>query len=125
MIDTDVTGDKAIDYLQLYAQIVEEIRNGEEYYFDGERERRIVLHNADYYDQPTVISMFEDLFRRPRKGDEPVYMSPTEILAALKVKYKSLNISHSAVTVLGSYLRRKGYEKGEACSRRCYAVAKK
>lgn len=125
VIDTDVTGDKAIDYAQLYAQIVEEIRNGEEYYFDGERERSIVLQNADYDDQPTVISMFEDLFRRPRKVDKPVYMSPTEILAALKVKYKSLNISHSTATALGSYLRRKGYEKGGTCNRRCYALAKK
>lgn len=124
VIDTDVTGDKAIDYSQLYAQIVEEIRNGEEYYFDGERERSIILQNAEYDDQPTVISIFEDQFRKPRKGDETLYLSPTEILAALKMKYKSLNISHSAVTVLGSYLRRKGYEKGGACNRRCYAVAK-
>ena len=68
IIDTDTTGDKAIDYQQLYAQIVFEIENGEEYAFTGERERQIVEANADYYEMPNVISLFEDMFHKPQGG---------------------------------------------------------
>ena len=119
-IDTNQQGERAIDYPQLYAQIVSEIRSGEEYAFTGERERQIQEHNSDYYETPNIISLFEDHFRKPKAGDEVVLMSPTEILKALKTNPEN----HSNSTTLGSYLHRNGYEKGEGVAgRRRYKLA--
>ena len=119
VIDTDTQGDKQIDYQQLYAQIVYEIEHGEEYAFTGEREQQIIAQNSDYYETPNVVSLFEDHFRKPEAGDEVLLMSPTEIVVALKLNPEN----HSNVTLLGLYLRRKGFERGEGRQRRCYQVA--
>ena len=119
VIDTDTQGDKRIDYQQLYAQIVYEIEHGEEYAFTGDREQQIIAQNSDYYETPNVVSLFEDHFRKPEAGDEVLLMSPTEIVVALKLNPEN----HSNVTLLGLYLRRKGFLHGEGRQRRCYQVA--
>ena len=119
VIDTDTNGDHAIDYQQLYAQIVHEIEHGEEYAFTGERERQIMERNADYYELPNVISLFEDMFRKPQVGDEVLLLSPTEILKKLKVDPES----RANATTLGTYLCRNGYGKGEGNNRRRYKLA--
>jgi len=119
VIDTDTQGDNKIDYPQLYAQIVYEIENGEEYAFTGEREQQIITQNSDFYETPNVVSLFEDHFHKPEAGDEVLLMSPTEIVTALKMNPEN----HSNVTLLGLYLRRKGFEHGEGRQRRCYKIA--
>ena len=119
VIDTDTKDNRAIDYQQLYAQIVHEIEHGEEYAFTGERERQIMERNADYYELPNVISLFEDMFRKPQVGDEVLLLSPTEILKKLKVDPES----RANATTLGTYLRRNGYGKGEGNNRRRYKLA--
>ncbi len=119
VIDTDTTGDKAIDYPQLYAQTVYEIEHGEEYAFTGEREQQIVEQNADYYETPNVISLFEDLFHQPQAGDEVLLLSPTEILERIRNQKKTNVVTQANATLLGSYLHRKGYRK----QRRSYLVS--
>ena len=119
VIDTDILGDRAIDYKQLYAQIVYEIEHGEEYAFTGEREQQIVARNSDYYETPNVVGLFEDHFRKPEAGDEVLLMSPTEIVTTLKLNPEN----HSNVTLLGLYLRRNGFQHGEGRQRRCYKIA--
>lgn len=119
VIDTDTRGDRAIDYPQLYAQIISEIESGEEYAFTGERERQIVERNADYYEVPNVIAIFEDHFRKPQGDDEVLLLSPTEILTRLKMDPKS----RANATLLGSYLHRNGFERGKGRQGRRYLVA--
>ena len=119
VIDTDTQGDKAIDYSQLYAQIVSEIEQGEEYAFAGERERQIIEQNSDYYEMPNVVSLFEDHFCKPKPGDNVLLLSPTELLAKLKMDPGN----RANATTLGTYLRRQHYEKGEGNNRRRYKVA--
>ncbi len=118
-IDTDTQGDKAIDYQQLYAQIVYEIEHGEEYAFTGERENHIIEQNSNYYETPNVISLFEDIFHKPQGDDEVLLLSPTEILKRLKMDPES----RANTTTLGTYLRRNGFGKGEGNDRRRYKVA--
>ena len=125
VIDTDTQGDKAIDYPQLYAQIVDEIEHGEEYAFTGDREQRIIEQNADYYEVPNVIALFEDLFRQPQVGDEVLLLSPTEILERIRNQKKTNVVTQANATLLGTYLHRKGYLKGKGEKRRCYLVAQK
>ena len=123
MIDTDTQGERAIDYPQLYAQIVQEIEQGEEYAFTGEREQQIIAQNADYYETPNVVSLFEDLFRQPQVGDEVLLKSPTELLTYIKDKKKLNVVTQANATLLGSYLHRKGFAKGKGRQKRRYEVA--
>ena len=122
-IDTDVEGDRRIDYRQLYAQIVHEIRHGEEYAFTGERESDIQQQNSNYYETPNVVALFEDLFRQPQAGDEVLMMSPTQLLTYIKEHRKINIVTQPNATILGSYLTRKAYRKGAGEKRRCYLVA--
>ena len=112
-------------YPQLYAQIVEEIERGEKYAFKGEREQQIIAQNADYYETPNVVSIFEDMFRQPLAGDDPLLLSPTEILSLIRDERKMNVVTQSNATLIGSYLHRKGYRKGVGEKRRCYLVARK
>ena len=123
-IDTDTAGDKAIDYGQLYAQIVSEIAAGEDYAFTGDRERRIQERNTDYYETPNVVAVFQDHYRRPQVGDEVLWLSPTQILQQMKDERKINLVSQSNATLLGNFLSRNGFQKGRGDYRRCYGVAR-
>ena len=122
-IDTDTQGDRQIDYPQLYAQILHEIEWGEEYAFTGEREQQIMEQNADYYEMPNAVALFEDMFHRPQIGDEVLMMSPTEILTQIKDSRKINLVTQSNATAIGSYLSRKGFKRGDGRMRRKYEVA--
>lgn len=125
VIDTDTQGDKAIDYRQLYAQAVYEIEHGEEYAFKGEREQQIIAQNVDYYEMPNVVSLFEDHFCKPERGDEVLLMSPTEVLALIKDELKVNVVTQANATLIGGYLHRKGYKKGQGGNRRRYEIARR
>ena len=123
IIDTDTQADRQIDYRQLYAQIAYEIEHGEEYAFTGEREQQIITQNADYYEMPNVVSLFDDLFRKPHAGDEVLLLSPTEILTRIRDERKVNVVSQANATLIGSYLHRKGYQKGKGRQGRRYLIA--
>ena len=125
VIDTDTQGDKAIDYHQLYAQIVHEIEHGEPYAFTGEREQQIMARNADYYDMPNIVSLFEDHFRKPEKDDKVLMMTPTEVLTLIKNETKVNVVTQGNATLIGSYMRRMNYEKGKGENRRRYLMARR
>lgn len=125
VIDTERTGDRAIDYEQMYAQLVTEVQRGEDSYFDGERERRIVERNADYYEMPTAVQLFEDLFRRPQAGDETLWLTPTEVLHEIRERRKVNVVNQSNATLIGGYLKRNGFRKGVGIHRRAYGISLK
>ena len=123
VIDTSTEDDKAIDYKQMYAQAIAEIRRGEDCYFDGERERLITEKGAEYYEMPNVVSIFCDHFRKPVAGSETEQMTPTEILAYIHDKWHINLVNQSNAVMLGNYLRREGYERGKGNDRRRYKLS--
>jgi hypothetical protein len=123
VIDTSTEGDKAIDYQQLYAQALAEIRRGEDSYFDGERERLIVEMGAEYYEMPDVVSIFCDHFCKPVAGSETLLMRPSEIITYIRDKWHINLVNHSNSVELGTYLRKEGYERGKGKDRRRYYVS--
>jgi hypothetical protein len=123
VIDTDTQGGKAIDYPQLYAQIVYEIEHGEEYAFTGDREQQIIRQNSEYYEMPNVVAIFEDMFHKPKTGDQTLMLTPTEILTRIRDGRKINAVTQSNATLIGNYLHRNGFEKGRGEERRCYLVA--
>ena len=123
VIDTSTEDDKAIDYKQMYAQAIAEIRRGEDCYCEGERERLITEKGAEYYEMPNVVSIFCDHFRKPVAGSETEQMTPTEILAYIHDKWHINLVNQSNAVMLGNYLRREGYERGKGNDRRRYKLS--
>jgi hypothetical protein len=74
---------------------------------------------------PTVVQLFEDLFRRPQAGDEPMWLTPTEVLQQIRERRRVNVVNQSNATLIGSYLKRNGFRKGDGIHRRTYEISLK
>jgi hypothetical protein len=87
-LDHPIDCDTPIEYAQLYAQLKQEILNGERYWFSCREEAEIQEANAVYYKTLTE----EELFRRmydeaTRKTEGAVFMSADEIFRELREQF--------------------------------------
>ena len=98
-----------IDYQQLYAQVVQEIRKDMPCYFDAEAELIVQEHNVNYTSDMPLGDMFDSTFEPVVKGDDALVLTSTDILVELKSRYKSgVTVSRGAATQLGRYLASRG-----------------
>lgn len=115
-----------IDYPQLYAQILTEIRNDEPLYFDAEKELIIQEHNKNYTEETPLITMFEKTFAQAEGNEECIELTSTEILLELKERFKSgITVNRGASTQLGKYLSNKGIHSTYQDRRRIYRLLRK
>lgn len=97
----NVTGDidfaSHVDYDQLYAQIVSEIRLGKNFYLDAEAERRQMEYNRRFMRHDCLDDILLSMFRRPEEGEPAHELTASEI--AGKVMSRRPDITVSAVNV--------------------------
>lgn len=112
-----------IDYEQLYAQLLAEVRVGKASYFDTDMERLIQEHNANYTEEIPLVVMFDATFRKAKDGEAAMELSSTEIIMKLKEKYKSgMTASRSMVSRLGRCLANKGIHSVYKDHKRTYSL---
>lgn len=122
-----------IDYQQLYAQVVYEIKHDQPSYFDAGMERMIQNHNGNYTEEIPLTTMFDNTFvvapHRPLahgeklESNERLELTSTEILLELKERYKSsISINRSTSTQLGKYLSSRGIHSILHDGRRYYKL---
>ena len=105
----DNTGD--IDYDQLYAQVLHELREDKApYWFNNEEVTRIQQLNQEYMEVKDMAELVEICFRKPNEGEKVKTMSSTEMLKIIQSKYTSLEINHSAKVHLGNAMKELGFE---------------
>ena len=105
----DNAGD--IDYDQLYAQVLHELREDEApYWFHNDEVARIQQLNQEYMEVKDMAELVEICFRKPTEGEHAKTMSSTEMLQVIKGKYPSLEINHSAKVHLAHAMKELGYE---------------
>ena len=108
----DNTGD--IDYEQLYAQLLYEIRELKApYWFNNEEVARIQQMNTDYMQQKDIAEIVESYFRKPVEGEVVKAINSTEVLKLIQQEYPSVQITHSAKVHVGFALKELGYERHE------------
>jgi len=91
----DNVGD--IDYDQLYAQVLHELRELKApYWFNNDEVARIQQMNLGYMAQKDIGEMIEACFRKPKEGEIAKTLSGTEMLKQMKLQYPTLEITHSA-----------------------------
>ena len=108
----DNTGD--IDYEQLYAQVLYEIRElNAPYWFNNEEVSRIQQLNLAYMQQKDIAEMVKVCFRKPKEGEKVKSMSTTEMLEIIRNAYPNVAVTTKAKVELGRALVSLDYERKE------------
>ena len=106
----DNVGD--IDYEQLYAQVLYEIRQLEApYWFNNEEVARIQQLNLAYMQQKDIAEMVKACFRKPLEGEKVKSLSTTEMLELIRNEYPNVAITTKAKVELGRALVSLNYEQ--------------
>ena len=105
----DNAGD--IDYEQLYAQLLYEIRElNAPYWFNNEEVTRIQLLNLAYMQQKDIAEMVKVCFRKPKEGEKVKSMNTTEMLEIIRDAYPNVTVTTKAKVELGRALVALDYE---------------
>ena len=105
----DNAGD--IDYEQLYAQVLYEIRElGAPYWFNNEEVTRIQQLNLAYMQQKDIAEMVKACFRKPMEGEKVKSMNTTEMLEIIRDAYPNVTVTTKVKVELGRALVALDYE---------------
>ena len=108
----DNAGD--IDYEQLYAQVLHEIRVLETpYWFNNEEVARIQQLNLAYLQQKDIAEMVKACFRKPEDGEKVKSLNTTEMLEIIRDEYPNVAVTTKAKVELGRALVSLNYERKE------------
>ena len=108
----DNSGD--IDYEQLYAQVLYEIRElNVRYWFNNEEVMRIQQLNLAYMQQKDLTEMVKACFRKPAAGEKVRSLNTTEMLEIIREEYPNVLISMKTKVELGRTLVGLDYERRE------------
>lgn len=100
-----------IDYGQLYAQVLYEVRELKApYWFNNEEVARIQELNLDYTARKDIGEIVSACFRKPQEGEVVKGMDSKQILKLIQSEYPSVAINHSTKVHLGLAMRELGFE---------------
>ena len=110
-----------IDYEQLYAQVLHELKEMQApYWFNNEEVVRIQQMNLQYMELKDLPEMVEVCFRHPKEGEQVKALTTTQILEIIRSEYPSVPMSHRSRIDLGHALKILNYERREHGHAACY-----
>ena len=105
----DNAGD--INYGQLYAQVLHEVRDlNVPYWFNNEEVARIQELNQNYLEQKDMAQLVTACFRKPNDDEKVKPLNCTQMLSLMQRDYPSLVINRSARVYLGLAMKELGYD---------------
>ena len=105
----DNTGD--IDYDQLYAQVLYELRVLKSpYWFNNDEVARIQELNLNYVEEKDIADIVGVCFRKPELGEQPKSMNCDGLLKIITKAYPSVKSNHSTKIYLGKAMRALGFD---------------
>jgi len=106
-----INNDGDINYEQLYAQVVYELKVlNAPYWFNNEEVKRIQELNLNYMLLKDMDELVAACFRKPGDGEKVKVMSCKEMLEQIRKSYPSVTISQSTKVQLGRAMKAQGYE---------------
>lgn len=99
-----------IDYEQLYAQVMYELKGNTPYWFNNDEVARIQELNQNYLEQKDIAEMVEICFRKPLEGEAAKSMNSKMMLKHMQKDYPTLEITHSNKVKVGLAMKALGYE---------------
>jgi hypothetical protein len=109
-IDGDIDFETPVYHDQLYAQLKEEITQGERYWLTKEEERQLMEHNLQYQRLNGLGEMLMSIVQRPRDGEEGTWLSLQELSALLRKHFKGYQEDPGSFHKIGNYLNRPEYK---------------
>ena len=115
-IDGDIDFEMPVQHDQLFAQLMDEIRQGERYWLTKEEERALMEHNLQYQRLNGLGEMLMAVVQKPRvaasdvQSEEGQWMSLKDLSALLKSKFKGYKEDTGSFQKIGSYLTRPEYK---------------
>ena len=104
----DNTGD--IDYDQLYAQVLYELRELQSrYWFTNDEVARIQDLNLDFMEQKDMAEMISVCFRKPKDNEVVKSMNSTQMLQLMQSEFSSVKVNHSSKVQVGFAMKELGY----------------
>ena len=120
----DNTGD--IDYQQLYAQVLYELRELKApYWFNNDEVTRIQELNLNYMAKKDMMEMIDACFLKPQEGETSRMMSNTEVIDVLIKEYPSLKQMAGLGIKLGLAMKKLGFEQSHPHNVAHYRVIQK
>ena len=111
-----------VDYAQLYAQLVYEIRNGAPRYLDEAATQRLMAANRPYVRLTDLDDILQTMFRRPSDPTSAQELTATEIAAAVRREYPKLPSSKVTAKTIGCALVSLGFEGRHTRRGTCYTL---
>ena len=100
-----------INYDQLYAQVLYELRELKApYWFNNEEVARIQELNQNYVEQKDMAELINSCFRKPKDTEEVKPMTCTQMLNVIWNEYPSLKINQNAKVHLKAAMKELDYE---------------
>lgn len=115
-IDGDIDFETPVQHDQLFAQLMDEIRQGERYWLTKDEERNLMKHNLQYQRLNGLGEMLMAVVQKPRvaasdvQSEEGQWMSLKDLSALLKSKFKGYKEDTGSFQKIGSYLNRPEYK---------------
>ena len=101
-----------IDYSQLYAQAVYELRDQQApFWFNNDEVARIQELNLDYMAKKDMTEIIDVCFLKPQEGETGKLMSNTEVLGILTKAFPSLKTMAGLSIKLGLAMKKLGFEQ--------------
>lgn len=112
-----------VDYPQLYAQLVDEVRRGLPYYLDAEAERRFMDENRRFFRNADIDSILPSLFRLPSSAESAQELTASEIAAIVRREYPKLPPSRLSIVEIGRRMKAAGFQGRHTERGTCYQLA--
>ena len=105
----DNTGE--IDYDQLYAQVLYELRvQKSPYWFNNAEVARIQELNRNYMEKKDIADIISVCFRKPESDEKPKSLNCDGLLEIIMKAYPSVKSTHSTKIYLGRAMKALGFE---------------
>ena len=100
-----------INYQQLYAQVLYEIRELKSpYWFNNDEVARIQELNLEYMEKKDIAEIVMGCFRKPKEDENVKGMSCSEMLGYIRKLYPSVPNTHGSKVSIGTVMRNLGFE---------------
>ena len=104
----DNTGE--IDYGQLYAQVIYEVKEQHApYWFNNDEVARIQQLNQDFMEKKDIGEIFVACFRKPNEGEVPKSMNCEQLIGYMQRDYPTLENTAGNEVRLGKIVLRLGF----------------
>lgn len=114
-----------VDHAQLYAQLRDEVLQGERYWFTKVECDTITRQNIPFQRTVDLSSMLRSIYRQPRPDDDYTVLTVKDIIDELLAAYPNMEFTGQANTQVGIAMRDLGFQPLRTHSSRQYHVVRR